>query len=211
MQDLIQETQVTYPLMLEIHKQIPNTAAMVGSVALGDLDMSEDEDYLYVVNLKDKTIYKFYIGNPPTTPTATDYTSFLVPNPGCSNNDYIPWALKIYDGKTYVGVTCTALTSKDENDLMIYVLELDESTGNFTTRLSSDLLYNKGAPLTYAIFPPDTHEWQPWEDTVATIPIRNDGRLWRGHPMPLLSDLEIDETGALIIGMTDVLGLKGNS
>lgn len=59
----------------------------VGKVGIGDIDISQDDQTLYVTNLYDKKLYAIKIDadhNPATKPTAADVTSYNIPDPGCS-------------------------------------------------------------------------------------------------------------------------------
>ena len=83
--------------------------AQVGQIGLGTMEMDEDQRYLYVVNLFNNSIVKIDSDNPQVNTTQ----AFLIPNPSCSFNDFAVFAMKFYNNELYVGVTCTAETSKD--------------------------------------------------------------------------------------------------
>lgn len=188
----------------------PNTDdasfAAVGFVAFGDMDISEDETTLWLVNLANKTLYSIFIDLPAVAPDVSDLTSFPIPNPGCTNSDYVPWAIEIKDGKVYVGVTCTALTSQLSSDIAIHILRLDGSS--FTTIFSSTLAYTKGPSIHPLYSPlPGVTNWQPWADLFTTIysgayafPV------FFGYPQPLLIDMEIDADNSWILGLGDRSG-----
>lgn len=104
----------------------------VGRVSLGEIELSDDGKYLFVVNLYDRKVYQLQL-NSVTNPTSASYVnSWLLPNPparsasGLSGaattyatsatiNDFYngvrglqrPFALKYYRGKLYVGATTT--------------------------------------------------------------------------------------------------------
>jgi len=44
-------------------------------------------------------------------------TSYTVPDPGCSNGDYRPWAIEVKGDELYIGVVCSAETSQTASDL----------------------------------------------------------------------------------------------
>ena len=82
----------------------------VGKMSFGDCELSTDGNTLYITNLFDKKIYVLNVTN-PLAPTLI--TSYLVPNPACAvGNEYVPFGLKFYRGKIYVGVVCTAQSSQ---------------------------------------------------------------------------------------------------
>lgn len=66
----------------------------VGRMSLGGADMSDDDKTLYFTNLNDRKVYGLTLGLPAVVPSASDVKSWSIPNPGCSNGDYRPWALK---------------------------------------------------------------------------------------------------------------------
>ena len=100
--------------------------SQVGKYGLGNLVMSEDEQYIYVTNLWNKSIVKVSTNDP------SDVQEFNIPDPGCSNGEYVVFALKQYQDKFYIGVTCTAETSNNYVDSKAIIYEWDESNpGNF--------------------------------------------------------------------------------
>lgn len=89
----------------------------VGKVGLGGIKLAEDERTLYVVSLGDRRLYQldsaglFSNANPTTDQRQTSFKhpAVDIPRSGCANPaDARPFALKVYDGYVYVGVTCTA-------------------------------------------------------------------------------------------------------
>jgi len=94
--------------------------AQVGRVSLGDIDLSEDDKFLYAVNLYDSTLYKISTNNPTTA------IGYPVPTGTCTTGR--AFGLKIYRGKAYVGVVC-------EEKLQAYVMSLDLSNGTWETEV----------------------------------------------------------------------------
>ena len=72
---------------------------VVGKIAFGDMDISDDGKYLFVVNLNTRQIHKIFINNPAVVPTAANITTYTIPNP-CGSTDNRPFALKYYRNKT---------------------------------------------------------------------------------------------------------------
>lgn len=163
----------------------PGAYDAVGRIGLGDLDISDDGKFLYVVNLVDKKVYAIFINNPYQTPTAADVQSFNIPNP-CGSTYNVPWALKYSNGKLYIGVTCTGPNS---TDLSATVYEMNPVTGATSIALPT-------FPLNY---PRNYANWNPWLTTsagTATI-----------YAQPLFSDIEFDPfDGSMILGISDRYG-----
>ena len=90
-------------------EQDANSWDAVGKVGFGDLDISDDESELYVVNLFDRRLYIIPIQTNPIT--LSDISSISIPTPCVSAADTRPFATKSYEGRVYVGVTCTGQSS----------------------------------------------------------------------------------------------------
>ena len=183
----------------------------VGKMSFGDCELSTDGNTLYITNLFDKKIYVLNVTN-PTSPTLI--TSYPVPNPACAvGGEYAPFGLKFYRGKLYVGVICTAessqpssvgslygqagfdVTSLSSANLKATVYELNGST--FTTALTQfSLNYDRGfsnsSEVSYAI-------WRPWVNNYSQVY----GDIAETYPQPILSDIEFDSDGSMILGFAD--------
>lgn len=62
--------------------------SQVGKVGIGDMDMSDDGEYIWFTNVAAPDlglpeVYRVYVGLAPTVPTPADVTAFNVPDPGC--------------------------------------------------------------------------------------------------------------------------------
>ncbi len=178
----------------------PDAYDAVGKIGIGGLDLSDDESTLWLVNLFDRTLYSISVdsdGNPATPPTAADVNAFSIPDPGCNNGDFRPFAVKYHRDKVYVGVICDASTGSSD-DLEAIVYELDN--GSFTNVLQFDLNYDKGRALRSCT---DETGWFPWTDT---FPMDCTGNGDYVYPSPILSALEFDVDNSLILGFMDRTG-----
>lgn len=183
----------------------------VGKMSFGDCELSTDGNILYITNLFDKKIYVLNVTN-PLSPTLI--TSYLVPNPACAvGSEYAPFGLKFYRDKLYVGVVCTAESSQpatagatygqvafdrttlSSSNLKATVYELNGTT--FSTALAQfPLNYDRGRSnsdsASYAI-------WRPWVSNFSQVN-NNSGET---YPQPMLSDIELDSDGSMILGFAD--------
>lgn len=181
--------------------------SQVGKVGLGGMAMSEDDKTIYVMNLFDRTLYALHVGNPAVAPSLSDVSPYPVPNPGCSNNEYVPWAVNIHEGSVYVGVTCTAETSRQASDLHAYVLKLKGNA--FETIFDFALDYQKG----YGIHPgllsiTDAGlNWKPWARDFNDVTTNNNfGFAFIIYPQAILSALAWENDGSLYVGLADRSG-----
>ncbi|MEL6276957.1 MAG: hypothetical protein AAFU03_17790, partial [Bacteroidota bacterium] len=85
-----------------------NSWDWVGKMSFGDLDISEDEQELYVVNLFDRRLYRFPAKETPyTAADAGLITAIDLPRPCGAEVDARPFGLGVYDGLVYFGMICS--------------------------------------------------------------------------------------------------------
>ncbi|GAB4042374.1 SdrD B-like domain-containing protein [Spirosoma litoris] len=191
----------------------PGSMSAAGRMSFGGMDISEDDKTLYFINLKDRKLYSLFIDSPAVVPTsATAVKSWSVPNPGCSNGDFRPWALKVYHGKIYVGVVCSAETSGLQSDLKATIYQFDPSTSVFTEVLAFPLDFRRGPTdvTTDPLHPENScakyDHWLPWTDAWPTPCGLGDNPTFVMHPQPIVADLEFDDDGSMLIGFLDRFG-----
>ena len=148
----------------------------VGKYGLGAMVMSPGEDFIYVVNLYNKSIVKI----PTVNPNASNIEEISIPNPGCSAGDYAPFALKYYNDKLYVGVTCTEETNHSAANSSAVVYEMDLSSKSFTNIFSTTYLKGYWHDEPYNEF--TTQHW--------------------------FTDIDFTDEGNMIIAFTDRVGHK---
>lgn len=189
-----------------------HAAAKVG---IGGAQLSPYQDTLFLINLYDRKLYSFKIEVPlkaPANATEAQTKSYQIPHPGCSNNDFAPWALKYYRGKLYIGVVCTAETSQKKSDMKAAIYEFSPKTHVFRNMFEFSLDYPRGSiDATQGCDTITT--WMPWTnvfpkqcnyplgapDPVAAFAV---------YPQAILSDIEFDDDGSLIVAFMDRLGLQ---
>ena len=112
--------------------------AQVGKIGIGAIALSEDEKYLYAVNIYKNELVKI----PLDKSKFSDIEEIPVPSPSCTGGNRHTFALKSYKGKLYIGVTCGAEFTKDEADSKVFVYEYNPSNGDFSEIFSTN--YSKG-------------------------------------------------------------------
>ncbi len=173
---------------------------LIGKWGLGDMDINDEEDILYVVNLFTKSIVVIEIGNPLRLPiTANSVTEVPIPNPGCSDDsDWRPWGLKYHDNKLYVGGVCSAESTQNPEDLWAYVYAWDGQ--NFESVVDFNLSYPKGPVIGNLCT-----DFIPWSPDFNNYRVVNDIAC---GPSPVLSDIEFDPDGNMILGIGDRFGYQ---
>ncbi len=178
-------------------RQDRGAAAWVGKTSLGDLDLSEDGRELYVSNLSDRQIYRYAL---PDGQLLGSFAHGAAAEPWAA--EARPFGLEMAGGRLFHGVVHSAELSQKPADLRAYVyvsapdgsdLRLAASVGLDGPRgLIEEPMWRQRAEL----------RWQPWTGRfVAPSPPQT----YTIYPMPLLSDIELDTEGRLIIGLKDRL------
>lgn len=177
-----------------------------GREGLGGLALSEDSTTLYAVNLNNQSLYSFNTASPAPAPVAG---VVAITNPGCVGGEWRPAAVTVRDREVYVGGVCDASTSLLRTDLVAYVLRLDG--GTFTTVFSKVLDFARGGQ-NYGDPTPNlsgagvaTH-WNAWRNQWDPDIENYNGtpNLRPLYPTPLLSDIEFENDGSLILGFRDL-------
>jgi Tfp pilus assembly major pilin PilA len=191
----------------------------VGKIGIGDIDLSDDGVYLYMTNLNDRKLYRIKINNPATTPVAADVLSYdtapWLAAGTCQNGVARPWATKYYRDKVYVGVVCTGENGGTKADLKALVYELDAKTDTWKSSptFTQALNYTKGkaaSSATVSITSDQGITWNPWKND---FPDPGGTRTSFSiiYPSPILSDIEFDTDGSMILGLMDRFGHQAGS
>ncbi len=197
-----------------------DTYLLVGKIGLGDIEMSEDELRLYVVNLNRPAgrpyseILAIPIGLDGVAPAANQighYPLRLTDLPGASAtcptySDLWPFGLATHNERLYVGLVCTAESTNNVANLRAYVYSMDQLNPglgfrqdvtfplNYARRFAN---YNYNAGVTYSA------TWQPWTNTWPTAPFVNRNALV--YPEPWLTGIVFDGED-MILTLRDRMG-----
>ena len=189
----------------EIHNGF-NPSDAVGKIAFGDMDISQDDRFLYVVNLTDGRLYRIAVdadNNPATKPTAADVVAFDLPNPNCSNGQPRPFGLGFHPitGNLFVGLVCDGGNGGTINDVNAFVYEMNTLTETFNTTpiVTVPMNYKRG----------DLNEnceastmWNVWATNLTATNLISCSVTV--YPQPILSDIVFDNVdGAMVLGFTD--------
>ena len=186
----------------------------VGKEAIGDMDIGASDDTLWLINLADRTLYSLFIGIPATAPSGYDTATPITLPAGataCAAGDVRPWAVEVYQGNVYVGVVCSAESTQNAADLQAYILSTPEgSPGTWTLVFEFGLDYPRG--VVSADGPGYPAEWRPWSNVFTSLWCGTCGGSGLGYgnqiiyPQPILSDIEFDVDGDMILGFIDRAG-----
>ena len=182
----------------------------VGKIGLGDIDISEDGNTLYVVNLAEKELVSINIANYVNTgalPTANNVQTYDIPNSSCAGGSFRPFGVKAKGGKVYVGVVCSAEATQQRSDLEATVYEFNPTNNLFNEKVSFSLDYIKGAltNFTSVVAGDNCKYWEAWTDnyTMFHHTTLSDGVC---YSQPILSDIEFDVDGSMVLGFIDRAG-----
>jgi hypothetical protein len=210
---------------------MPNTDigvfAEVGKRGIGGMELADNGRDLYIVNMYQKKLHRINIGNPlKSSFSAADVTgTWTIPDPGIAGTQWHPMALKMHNGKMYVGGICTkevitAHNIADTANLSGVVYEFDIASNTFTQVLRFPLSHRKGYTNADYRYEFRNNYWSAWQnngDISISGPIRSGligattGNNATGlyYAQPLFSALEFDVDGAMIIGLRDRFGDQG--
>jgi hypothetical protein len=182
-------------------------AAQVGKTGLADIEYDERRNTLWLINLNDRKLYGIKNVSNTTTPTAADvvggYTVTLPSGYTFTNGVLRPWAVKEYRGYLYIGAVATGELHPHRwqtNLLKGYVLRFnpDNPSAGFTMVKDFDFTY---ARANYGGFV-YVHSWSNWANpNLYSVDEYNAGE-------PIVSDIEFDVDGSLIVGITPRQGFQ---
>ncbi|MEP7195132.1 MAG: SdrD B-like domain-containing protein [Saprospiraceae bacterium] len=151
-----------------------NYGSLVGKTGLGNLDISDDDNYLFTTNLFNRSLLII----PTNNPNNSNIIELSIPNPGCSQDDYVVSAVKYYHGYVYLGVTCTSETNAKNNECSFHVYEL-----NLLSRVFNEILATGFAKEYWLQNPKDSKHTSQW-----------------------LTDIDFNNRGEMILGIADRKG-----
>jgi len=176
----------------------------IGKNSIGALTSNESGERVFISNLNDRKIHSLYVGGDLQVPTKDSLRSYTIPNNCADPADFRPWALKGYRGDIYVGTVCSGETSGDTSRLkgIVYKFNPKEANPTFTQVLSFPLSFKRGSPdLSPGC---ERYYWSTWDDK---FPAACDAvNLFASNPQPIISDIEFDVNGDMILGIMDRFG-----
>lgn len=185
----------------------PAAFDQVGKVSLGDLEISDDGKFLFVMNLYDRKLYRLEL-NSATNPTGViAVTSIALPAIAVTNGEIRPFAVSYHRGKLFVGAVASGenggtVVHNGATDLYAYVWEMTDPNGaatfNATPILSIPLNYQKGYPI-QGLNSVAQRLWHPWSKNTANT-FGGGEFTWVS---PMLSNIEFSDRGDMILDFFD--------
>ncbi len=168
----------------------------VGKIAFGGMALSSDEQYLFVMNLANRSLYRI-----PTSGTldgtTIQSTAFPATMPNCGNADDVrPFAVAWHEGTVYVGAVCSRETSGGSisTNLRAYVYRFNPTAMTFNA--APDMNFQLNYPR-LEVDPGLSAAWRNWRTLYNTI----SGSHFI-YPQPMLTDIDFDR-GNLVLALRD--------
>ncbi len=177
---------------------------LTGKAGLGNLTVDPAGRTLYVVNLHDKAVHSVALDGAPTVGTLPAYSV------SCTDGVDRPFALTWHEGDLYLGVVCdassaavagTRFVDAPPASLTAQVLRYDLDGGSWSVAL---------APFSLGYGRVGVHRgfcdyWGPWTDDPAHLVVTQTDPGFQGRcaPQPLLSDVDFDADGSMVLGFMD--------
>ena len=206
-----------------------NAFDAVGKTGLGDVELSEDAQTLWSINLNDNKLYKLPVGDSsapltPTAPATGNIESFDFITDIINSGDDLgvnpqqnirPFALAVRDGLVYIGMVNTAQydangnegnTTSDDLKAFVYTFDPDNPTAVPTQVLDIPLDYERDHVVYDGSSTVISGNWNPWTDTfpsgLTTLFSANEA----AYPQPIFSDIDFDPDGNMLLGFRDRWG-----
>ena len=189
----------------EINRDL-DAYAKVGKMGYGGNAVTEDESYLWLVNLNQIALIQIDISGSITN-YPNNVKQYLLSDlsgiPICDNGIFRPWAIHFYDGLGYLGGVCTGELLGTNSDLYAYVLSFDPNQIDlgFNQEINFPLNYIRERPWQDLLGP-----WYPWSDLTSVF--LTPGAIFNNlvsYPTPILSSLAFSEDGSMNLAFTDRL------
>ncbi len=189
----------------------------VGKVGLGDLEISDDGKFLFVMNLLSRKVVRMELDDAYNPTTIINITEFTLPSVTATNGEFRPFALGYHRNKLFVGGLTSGENGGQNNvgandgtaytDLYAYVFELNDPTGPavFTTTpvLTFPLNFLKGFPINGTN---DTlsRKWKPWTRETNNLIVGAFGE--RVYGTPMFTDIDFTDRGDMVMNFRDRCG-----
>ena len=200
----------TPPLASDYWQRDVNGFAMVHKIGIGDIDLSADQNTLYAVNLANNGVYSVAINTDGTSGGVSGPMTVAAPA-GCLANQFHVFGLGVSKTRGFVGGVCAGPLSTDLKGYVFEFVASGTASGlSASPTLTFPMNYTKGKVLVSCAVPPnDSGNFLPWDavssDTDPDVQkCLTQANQWA--PQASISDLEVTDSGDLVIGVRDRFG-----
>jgi uncharacterized repeat protein (TIGR02059 family)/LPXTG-motif cell wall-anchored protein len=197
---------------------------LVGMVGIGDIET--DGNKLWVVSLYDKNLYEIDLPSDGTVPTTMRSLGMASTGLTCTNGNPRPFSVHRWRGSLYSGFVCdgqsdfnaaTPFAAKDTN-LSFTIRRFDLTTRLWSTffgphPLNSTGFVTKGWAANNWADKENTisRRWNPWTTFHPNASVDGQTRVaaearFHNRPVPMLTEIEFDRDGSMILGFRDRTG-----
>jgi gliding motility-associated-like protein len=183
----------------------------VGKVSLGDIEISDDDKYLFVVNLYQRNIARLEVNDIFNPTQIISYKEFALPNFAVNNGVLRPFGLGINRGTLYIGCVATAENGGTNNiggttDLVGHVFVMRDPTSDTCSIAALPVLsipfnYPRGICLAAV---PSSNQWHPWTDNTLDANLGTSINI--SHPTPIIGNIGFTENNDMILTILDRTG-----
>lgn len=158
----------------------------VARQGIGGLELSDDYSTMYAMDLTNRQLLEIDVAT-------QSVTQYAIPNPGCidASAEVRPFGVDYLDDNVYVGVTCD---EPGDADTRPFVMRLNPD-GSFSNVIASGSI--KGRRWT-----------KPWEDDPMAGGCNASNR---NDYVPVVTNMELDENGNMLIGVMGINGWRYSS
>ncbi len=133
----------------------------------------------------------------------------IIGNEVMNSGELRPWGLTFHEGRGYIGLISDASVSRNKDHLYGFVLSFDPDniSGGFTNELQFPLKYRRERVSHADLVSPQPNKTSVWEAWIeewheTQIPL-DDETVFASYPQPILSDIDFDSKGDMVIGLMD--------
>lgn len=175
-----------------------STNDQIAKVGLGDIEVSEDGRFLFLMNLYDRKLYRLELDNVTSPTTVTQVQSYSLPAIPVNNGVLRPFAISSYHGKLYIGAVATGenggtITVNGPTDVLGYIFELNDPMGtpnfNASPILTIPFNYTRGF-----------YNWNPWTSNTSYVNATS------SYATPIISNIDFTMKGDMVVNITDRSG-----
>lgn len=169
--------------------------SQIGKYGIGGIDISDDGASLFVINLYDCSLYQLSLENLQVI------HKIKIPTINYRTGITRPFAVKYFNNALYIGAISDASISQNADDLLAKVYKITLNDTEIKEVTAIPLNYSRGK-ATYSL---KQSKWNPWTDNFNKL-IAESNTSTCIYPQPILSDIEFDEEGIMILGFMDRTG-----